>query len=1010
MKNFKNILSNPSRESQPWALWIWNLQISRIELEKQLNALISKGFGGIAIRPGRNMTPAYLSEEFLEHFGYVLEVAQQNGVGVRLADDLSLSWSGALEPILNQKRNFRADYLVLDQQISPGEKGECEAVLEPHEEYIAQAVKFKGKTVLMKETKQVTVPSSKSVLHWNAPGSDWKLLLFKKEQVRDFSGGYIPNVMNQKIAQAYIQNTLEVLKNKFSKYIPNTFEGFITEMPNLRPGAGGIPWDDDLVVKYRAKYKKDLVKLLPALFFETDPLPGKTRVQIYSFMFNFMCERFASVLDGWAKKHRLSQWVLWGERGMYRPEDSLVDGFVPGDSVSSFGLQNVDGTLDSYALLRTVSDINTNEHRRETVTVIGRNRIGLGNTIQSFKREMDLSLMSGNSRIIIDGFFFNIDQRSYYKTPCNPAWYSPEWEHMKSLCDYSSRTQQLINELHSVREVAVLSPAAFIMAQYLPGESDAVSMGQTQLQKTLETLARLDLGYDMVTEELLLSCTLRQNGEFGTSDRIRKGSYQALVVPFAPFVSRSMLVFLEKMISKGTTVVFIDEPIQGTYEDGASNAVTARVQKLVSGKKENVHISSASELEQALSVVNKEVSVLKESGIPADVAASIAYGEGYKLYLFQNISDSTEQAVSIELPYDNYFAVIDCANGEVHEIENVEQKENTAKLKFCFSPLQTVMIASSSVKIAEVSNADRPARHVLNTFTLPQRNYRIVFKDQWSFEPRSMNVLPLANWNIRIGLSRESGHFSHFYETTFDVRSIPDHCMFLLSGFGHPASGDPSPDREVTVNGSRVRTDFYSDGTLEQECAPFSEEKSEKITESKIDDQTLQKLFGEKVSYYDIRRKTVKGLNRISIRTTGSITDPQPLLYPPLVMGTFSISKGPNGWCLDKPSGVVGHDSWTKYGYPYLSGRAVYSQSFEIPSEYKKLILRFSQVSGAVFVKINGNALGSFQWHPMEIDITPFCSAKRNDLSIEVVNTVDNVLRMNGRPSGLTGEVFIDVY
>ena len=46
----------------------------------------------------------------------------------------------------------------------------------------------------------------------------------------------------------------------------------------------------------------------------------------------------------------------------------------------------------------------------------------------------------------------------------------------------------------------------------------------------------------------------------------------------------------------------------------------------------------------------------------------------------------------------------------------------------------------------------------------------------------------------------------------------------------------------------------------------------------------------------------------------------------------------------------------------------------------------------------------------MEIDITSVCEPKRNELVITVLNTLDNLLRMNGRPSGLTGEVYLDVY
>jgi hypothetical protein len=38
------------------------------------------------------------------------------------------------------------------------------------------------------------------------------------------------------------------------------------------------------------------------------------------------------------------------------------------------------------------------------------------------------------------------------------------------------------------------------------------------------------------------------------------------------------------------------------------------------------------------------------------------------------------------------------------------------------------------------------------------------------------------------------------------------------------------------------------------------------------------------------------------------------------------------------------------------------------------------------------------------------CESKRNELSVCVVNTIDNIIRMNGRPSGIIGEGYLDVY
>ena len=113
---------------------------------------------------------------------------------------------------------------------------------------------------------------------------------------------------------------------------------------------------------------------------------------------------------------------------------------------------------------------------------------------------------------------------------------------------------------------------------------------------------------------------------------------------------------------------------------------------------------------------------------------------------------------------------------------------------------------------------------------------------------------------------------------------------------------------------------------------------------------------------------------------------------------------------MSTTSPAVGHDSWTRYGYPYLSGTGIYKQVFELPGEYTRLVLRFSQVSDTIDVSINGNSPTILNWHPMELDITDACNSKRNELTVRIVNTLDNILRMNNRPSGLIGEAYVDVY
>jgi hypothetical protein len=292
-----------------------------------------------------------------------------------------------------------------------------------------------------------------------------------------------------------------------------------------------------------------------------------------------------------------------------------------------------------------------------------------------------------------------------------------------------------------------------------------------------------------------------------------------------------------------------------------------------------------------------------------------------------------------------------------------------------------------------------------------QRSYCIVLKDQWQFTPASFNILPLANWNTRIGLSRESGGYSLFYEAYFEVKEIPEFCILslggLIGGTQYQLSSTTEKPMEVTINGARAPEIGPSkEAPAANAVPPDSQNEANALLLSPV----INNLFGNNTFLYAIKDQLRKGINRISLRTLGLVFDPLTIVYPPVIAGTFSIIKGSAGWIVSTMTPVVGHDSWTKYGYPYLSGTGVYKQIFELPGEYNRLVLRFSRVSDTIDVAVNSKTLGILNWHPLEFDITDVCESRRNELRVRVVNTLDNILRMTSRPSGLLGEVFVDVY
>jgi hypothetical protein len=1005
LKNYKNLLANPSRKSRPWAVWIWNLGINKDEMELQLNSLISKGFGGVAIRVGRDMDPPFMSEEFFELFGRALQIAQEKEIGIRFLEDFSLPHAMVLQNLTRHSKSYRAQRLVLVHSEVVPSGSAFERTIEDPDSTIIIAAKMKKDKIDAEQTKVLPL-SSKKELSWKSSGGDWKILILKKEFTpAPVCGGFFPNVFNSKAISAYISNILEVLKSKFIKYIPGTFEGIVAEMPSILPGENSIPWDDDLVVRYRSKYKKELSALLPTLFCDVEPKYARNRSHVYMFLLQSMYEIFALALDEWCRKNRLSPWLLCPERSIMNQPNTLKDFFtIPEGKFSALGIQNIEGIDDNFAILKAMSDMNCNEFRRETIAVIGRNKVNHGSSLQSLKSEIDRQVFLGASAILLDGLFFNLDHHNTLKSPYNTFWYSREWEHMEGIVSYAGRMKELASELQPARDIAMLMPTVSMLADYLPGNDEAIRAGIENIRKVVDDLRRQNLDYDIISEEFLLSsCSIRTTGEFGTADRVRKGNYRALIIPYCRLISKNLFVFLEKLGSKNSAIIFIDQPPQGCLDEGISAAFTARVEKLMKAKSGAVHALPAASLPGILEKFVSPVAAIVQGKKCPDVSITRISDAQESLYLIQNASLSQEYIPSVELPAGKYFYFVDCKNGNMQEIAEVDTKEGKSTFPISLSPRQSCCVLASPAKIAGPTPSHKEKQHPLNILSAVKKNYRLVLRNQWKFTAESLNVLPLASWNTRIGLSRELGGYSHYYETYFEVKEVPGTCLMAL---GNPLNvgGSAGDTLEVSINGNKLER-------LRETAAPLSAPAPEgalPLPDLKMLAQATP--FLRRLALWNIRPALAKGYNRISLRTSGICNDPPVVLYPPLVIGDFSVEKGQKGWIVSNVSPLAGCDSWTEYGFPYLSGIGVYHQIFEVPGEYKHLILKFSQLSGSAEVTVNGNKLALLHCPPFEVDITAACTLKRNELSIKVVNTLDNVVRMNRRSSGLTGEVYVDVF
>jgi hypothetical protein len=94
-------------------------------------------------------------------------------------------------------------------------------------------------------------------------------------------------------------------------------------------------------------------------------------------------------------------------------------------------------------------------------------------------------------------------------------------------------------------------------------------------------------------------------------------------------------------------------------------------------------------------------------------------------------------------------------------------------------------------------------------------------------------------------------------------------------------------------------------------------------------------------------------------------------------------------------------ESWTRQGYPYFTGTAVYSTDFFL-KELKGSIHLELKTRDVVNVRVNNKGTSTKIWDPLVFDISKDCIEGINKLELAFTNTLNNLFE-EPVSSGLTG-------
>lgn len=606
-------------------------------------------------------------------------------------------------------------------------------------------------------------------------------------------------------------------------------------------------------------------------------------------------------------------------------------------------------------------------------------------TFKNQKHHFDYLIAHGVNHRCVHGIFYSLHGRAKRTYPPHINYYQPYWNDLHLLYDYVASTSQFASLGKPVSECLVLYPIDSAYCEYTNKAYDSI-VGK---QKSTNALALRDKEYhDLLVSLSLSNCIFDLGDEKTISDWgqiqnnhliVGKASYKTIVLPNLLMIGSKTIELIEKFQKNGGRVVILRNAPK--FIDGYPIK-----EKLLS----NAEIAqSNSELAQILAqddylfdspFDNRNIYIRKRvDGV-------------HSYYFLFNADCSTEKEGTLTI------------KGTVKaELWDGFTRERTKLSCFCCEGKTTINLTIPEggslmlhTETTEVETKDKD--EYLPTQTL-------ALGEAWEIEPQNPNVLLLEFCSFK----RSNGHYSDSYPVLAIQHILLDEnykgritqkYIFkseeVLAGL--KIALEDASKHKVFFNGKQIdnRSDgYYFSRSFQTIPLPICV-KGENIIELEREFQPPSKKTGGVASLYESQ-------NGVELESAYLIGDFDVITHQePERNGNIRFSRNMS---LKKRGGFV-KGELTKAGYPFYSGTVRLSKSFKLKSA-SKVFLQLEEMNGCLCrVYINHKEAGVLHCPPYKIDISNLVTSGENTLTLELTNTLRNLLGPYHRPFGEWGQVW----
>ena len=981
---------NPGAAWRGKPFWSWNGELEKDELIRQSHVLGEMGFGGYFMHSRSGLITEYLGDEWFDLINSTADAGEKEGLEVWLYDEDR--WpSGSAGGKVSADPQYRMKSLTLFE--TPVEKFVWDDDI---------LCAFTGVVAPdgISLTEYSLLEKGQSVEADRSVGGDRKVLVFRivpDAPNSNYNGNTYIDTMSREAVAKFIEITHEEYKKHCGDRLGRSIKGIFTDEPHrgfvmkdLRVEDGvricSMPWTDDILDEFKARYGYDAYPRIPELFYRTGgERIGKTRIDYIDLTCNLFNERFMVPINDWCEENGIVY------TGHLLHENSMASQTIPNGSIMRSylymgypGIDILSDKADCYWIVKQLSTVSRQFDKPWMLSELY-GCTGWELPLRQHKTVGDWQALFGINLRCPHLSWYTMEGASKRDYPASISYQSPYWQDYDFVESYFARFGMMLAQGKADCDVLVMNPVESVWGLAHIGWGNWVFSVDPEVNAvdafyadTFRHLVGEHIDFDYGEEQIMAeSHGFRQDANGTPVLTVGQCEYRFVVVSGMLTMRSSTYQILEQFLQAGGKVVFAGE-LPG-YIDGVPSDACGRLLRYAGAAQ--VALERLGETVRDLRADmpgSEHISVEAPGSVMTQVRE---LEEGYIIALVNDDKVNSAENIRLHLSGDYQAQLWDLESGKRFRLPAVRDGDGVS-VTVALTPAgsMTVVFTGTAEEVPLWQNSDSTVTGVLKSgeyaYELDEPNVcvldyaRMKFGDDGDFGELD-EVLRIDNrLRDRIGIERRGGEMLQPWFAK-QMYKVPYGGLILE----YPFQIDVMPQGDVWLASERPELqEYYCNGIRLTNEDPSNWWVDNAFKKMKVPADALK--LGE---------------NIITIVTDFKRTTNIEAIY---LLGQFGvIAKAGASRLVELPQRLPLTDM-TGYGLPFYSGRitlTIPAVGYEdlIDKSAKRILVKIPEASGTLVTVESGGKKRTVAWEPWTADVT---EAVKNgeDIRITLVNSRRN--------------------